>query len=90
MAAIDWVKVILMNWKTLVSIVTLLLSLLGWQTYETVEAKAEVVQTKKQVAQVAESYRAAYMDKAPEKVEVRTITERVCTCDINAHIKEYH
>lgn len=77
----SWVKLALENWKTVLGIITLLLSLLGFTVNENLNKTTQIKQTQQQVAAVAESYNAHTV--------VKEIHEP-CNCNLKEHIREYH
>jgi hypothetical protein len=86
----QWLKLILDNWKTLLTVFTLLT---GWAVDNNLKAE-QITQTKKQVAAVAEAYYPAVRETL-KTVHTNTIIRECGNCEkleheFDEHIKRYH
>ena len=83
----EWIKLILTNWKTLAAIFTFLASWGGWQTLAVWDRDKEIIETRQQVATVANHYvKTVMVTKPAEKAECTT----VCTKLIRLHKTKDH
>ena len=88
---IEWVKLALTNWKTIVAIVTMLMSWIGYQETVLAEKEQVIEDTQQQVANVARHYvKTVIVEKSDGKQDCTKICTTINKKAINHHLKEFH